>query len=108
MSGGSHARGDREGSLSQREEREERGRSFPRSFRERKELRVTHKHCVELWMEPGRFLVATAGVLLAAVTQTKEKGGVRYVGVDAGFNSLLRYSDPTFSHSHIAGFSVDG
>jgi len=43
-----------------------------------------------LWMEPGRFLVADAGVLLARVTQTKRKGGVRYVGVDAGMNSLLR------------------
>ena len=43
-----------------------------------------------LWMEPGRFLVADAGVLLARVTQTKRKGSVRYVGVDAGMNSLIR------------------
>jgi diaminopimelate decarboxylase/aspartate kinase len=43
-----------------------------------------------LWMEPGRFLVAEAGVLLARVTQTKRKGAMRYVGVDAGMNSLLR------------------
>jgi diaminopimelate decarboxylase/aspartate kinase len=28
--------------------------------------------------------------LLARVTQTKAKGGERYVGVDAGMNSLLR------------------
>jgi diaminopimelate decarboxylase/aspartate kinase len=28
----------------------------------------------ELWLEPGRFLVAAAGVLLARVTQTKGKG----------------------------------
>ena len=28
----------------------------------------------ELWLEPGRFLVAHAGVLLTTVTQTKEKG----------------------------------
>lgn len=44
----------------------------------------------ELWMEPGRFLVADAGVLLARVTQTKRKGSVNYVGVDAGMNSLIR------------------
>jgi len=43
-----------------------------------------------LWMEPGRYLVAEAGVLLARVTQTKRKGDVHYVGVDAGMNSLIR------------------
>jgi len=43
-----------------------------------------------LWMEPGRFLVADAGVLLARVTQTKRKGHVQYVGIDAGMNSLIR------------------
>jgi diaminopimelate decarboxylase/aspartate kinase len=43
-----------------------------------------------LWMEPGRYLVAEAGVLLARVTQTKTKGPVRYVGLDTGMNSLLR------------------
>jgi diaminopimelate decarboxylase/aspartate kinase len=43
-----------------------------------------------LWMEPGRYLVATAGVLLARVTQTKVKGPVRYVGLNTGMNSLLR------------------
>ncbi|HKQ62532.1 MAG TPA: diaminopimelate decarboxylase [Candidatus Polarisedimenticolaceae bacterium] len=45
-----------------------------------------------LWMEPGRYLVAEAGVLLTRVTQLKAKSGVRYVGVDAGMNSLLRPS----------------
>ncbi len=44
----------------------------------------------ELWLEPGRFLVAEAGVLLARVTQVKGKGNRRYVGVAAGMNSLLR------------------
>ncbi len=43
-----------------------------------------------LWMEPGRYLVAEAGVLLARVTQTKEKGSVQYVGLDTGMNSLIR------------------
>jgi len=44
----------------------------------------------ELWAEPGRFLVAEAGVLLCRVTQLKRKGDVRYVGVDCGMNSLIR------------------
>ncbi len=43
-----------------------------------------------LWLEPGRFLVAEAGVLLARVTQTKAKGAQRYVGVDAGMHTLIR------------------
>lgn len=44
----------------------------------------------ELWLEPGRFLVARAGVLLTRVTQLKGKGAVRYVGADTGMNSLIR------------------
>jgi len=44
----------------------------------------------ELWLEPGRFLVAEAGALLMRVTQTKSKGQVNYVGVDAGMNTFLR------------------
>lgn len=44
----------------------------------------------ELWLEPGRYVVAEAGVLLACVTQTKGKGDVRYVGVSTGMNSLIR------------------
>ncbi len=45
---------------------------------------------VSLWLEPGRYLVAESGVLLARVTQTKTKGNVRYVGVDAGMHTLIR------------------
>jgi diaminopimelate decarboxylase/aspartate kinase len=44
----------------------------------------------ELWLEPGRYLVAEAGVLLARVTQVKGKGDRRYVGVATGMNSLIR------------------
>jgi len=44
----------------------------------------------ELWLEPGRYVVAPAGVLLARVTQTKGKGAKRYVGVATGMNSLIR------------------
>ncbi len=44
----------------------------------------------ELWLEPGRFLVAQAGVLLARVTQVKRKGEVTYVGLETGMNSLIR------------------
>jgi diaminopimelate decarboxylase/aspartate kinase len=43
-----------------------------------------------LWIEPGRYLVAEAGVLLARVTQVVEKLGLRRVGLDAGMNALMR------------------
>jgi diaminopimelate decarboxylase/aspartate kinase len=45
---------------------------------------------LQVWLEPGRYLVATAGVLLARVTQTKTKADMRYVGVTTGMNSLIR------------------
>jgi diaminopimelate decarboxylase/aspartate kinase len=44
----------------------------------------------EFWLEPGRYIVAEAGVLLSSVTQTKGKGEVRYVGISTGMNSLIR------------------
>jgi bifunctional diaminopimelate decarboxylase / aspartate kinase len=52
-------------------------------------VRAAHPH-LEIWIEPGRYLVAAAGVLLARVTQLKSKGDVRYVGVATGMNSLIR------------------
>ncbi|MCC6171269.1 MAG: bifunctional aspartate kinase/diaminopimelate decarboxylase [Gammaproteobacteria bacterium] len=45
---------------------------------------------VELWLEPGRYVVAESGVLLARVTQTKRKGASGYVGIATGMNSLIR------------------
>jgi diaminopimelate decarboxylase/aspartate kinase len=45
---------------------------------------------IEFWMEPGRFLVAAAGVLVAVVTQLKGKGDIQYVGIATGMNSLIR------------------
>jgi len=45
---------------------------------------------LQLWLEPGRYLVGQAGVLLTRVTQLKGKGRLRYLGVDAGMNSLIR------------------
>ena len=52
-------------------------------------IRSSHP-VLDLWMEPGRYFVAAAGVLLARVTQTKGKGERRYVGVATGMNSLIR------------------
>ncbi len=52
---------------------------------------------LELWLEPGRYLVAEAGVLVTRVTQIKGKGHARYVGVATGMNSLIR---PALYGSH--------
>jgi diaminopimelate decarboxylase len=41
-------------------------------------------------LEPGRFLVADAGVLLTEVLGVKESGAARFVLADAAMNDLLR------------------
>ena len=43
-----------------------------------------------LAVEPGRYLVAEAGVLLLRATQVIEKEGLRRVGLDGGMNALMR------------------
>src|SRR5690606_2757462 len=43
-----------------------------------------------LAIEPGRYLVAEAGVLLLSATQVVEKDGVLRIGCDAGMNALMR------------------
>lgn len=43
-----------------------------------------------LLLEPGRFLIAQAGVLLTRVLYTKANGSKRFVVTDAGMNDLIR------------------
>lgn len=45
---------------------------------------------VTLMIEPGRFLVAESTVLLARVTTIKPTPHTTFLGIDAGFNTLLR------------------
>ncbi len=47
-------------------------------------------HKVQIWLEPGRYLVAESGVLLSRVTQMKTKGQYHYLGINTGMNSLIR------------------
>ncbi len=49
-------------------------------------------HAVHLEIEPGRFLVAEAGVLVTEVRATKAMGAKRFTLVDAGFSDLMRPS----------------
>ena len=44
----------------------------------------------EFWLEPGRYLVAEAGIILTKVNTVKTTPFRRFVGVDAGFNVLIR------------------
>ncbi len=43
-----------------------------------------------LWVEPGRYLVAQCGVLVATVTCRKQTPGHVFIGLDTGMNHLLR------------------
>ncbi len=45
---------------------------------------------LDLKIEPGRFLIASAGTLLATVNNIKNTPRYQFVGVDTGFNHLLR------------------
>lgn len=70
------------------------------------ELEAHHGRAIELRLEPGRFLVAEAGVLLTRVNTTKTNPDGRcFVGCDSGFNHLLR---PTMygSYHPIANISA--
>ncbi|WP_312971568.1 diaminopimelate decarboxylase [Atlantibacter sp.] len=64
-------------------------------------------HAVKLEIEPGRFLVAEAGVLVAQVRSVKNMGSRHFVLVDAGFNDLMR---PAMygSYHHITALAADG
>ncbi len=44
----------------------------------------------ELWFEPGRFIVANAGVLLTTVINLKHNEGKDFCVVDAAMNDLIR------------------
>ena len=56
----------------------------------RRRLAAQLGHAVHLEIEPGRFLVAEAGALLAEVRAVKEMGRNHFVLCDAGFNDLVR------------------
>lgn len=47
-------------------------------------------HAVTLEIEPGRYLVAAAGALVAEVRAIKDVGANHFTLVDAGFNDLVR------------------
>lgn len=64
-------------------------------------------HPVKLEIEPGRFLVAEAGVLVSQVRAVKDMGTRHFVLIDAGFNDLMRPS-MYGSYHHISALAGDG
>ena len=54
---------------------------------------------VEVWVEPGRFVVAESGALVARVHTLKPTADRTFAGTDSGFNQLLR---PTLYDSYHA------
>lgn len=55
----------------------------------------------KICLEPGRYIVCDSTILLAKCTDVKDTGTKKYVGIDAGFNTLIR---PAFydSYHHVA------
>jgi diaminopimelate decarboxylase len=52
---------------------------------------------VTVFLEPGDYLAKDAAILLVEVVTVEEKGGVRFVGVDCGFNA---FNLPSIYHYH--------
>lgn len=49
-----------------------------------------YKHSLELWFEPGKFLVSEAGYFIVKANVIKTTPTTVFVGVDSGFNHLIR------------------
>jgi diaminopimelate decarboxylase len=58
---------------------------------------------LQLWFEPGKFLVSESGTLLSRVNIIKETPQITFVGIDTGFNHLIR---PMFYNAHHDIFNV--
>ena len=56
----------------------------------RKRLEKDFGHAIRLEIEPGRYLVAESGYLIAEIRAVKNMGENRFYLLDAGFNDLAR------------------
>lgn len=55
-----------------------------------KEFCTEYGRELELWFEPGKFLVSQAGTFLVKVNVLKQTTAAMFVGVDSGLNHLIR------------------
>ncbi|RAS28841.1 diaminopimelate decarboxylase [Paraburkholderia bryophila] len=87
----------------------------------RRQIETQVGHRVRLEIEPGRFLTAEAGVLVAEVHALNRRPSRQFALVDAGFNDLMRPSlygshhemsvvkrDGTLSDATLRAFAVAG
>ena len=58
----------------------------------------------ELSFEPGRYLIAEAGVTVTSIVTIKNNGGINYLIVDAGMNTLIR---PAMYGAHHEILAID-
>ncbi len=49
-----------------------------------------HAKDLEIWFEPGKFIVSESGYLVTKVNLIKETDATTFVNVDTGFNHLIR------------------
>ncbi len=54
------------------------------------DFRHQHGKKLELWLEPGKYLVSEAGYLLVKTNVVKQTPTVTFVGVNSGLNHLIR------------------
>lgn len=75
-----------------------------------KEFYLSYGRKLELWIEPGKYLVSGAGTLMVTTNVVKSTPSLTFVGVNSGLNQLIRpmmydayheivnISNPTGSH----------
>lgn len=69
-----------------------------------KEFEQEYDHKLEVWFEPGKYLVSECGSFLVSTNIIKQTTATVFVGVNSGFNHLIR---PMFydSYHHITNLS---
>lgn len=55
-----------------------------------KEFYLSYGRKLELWIEPGKYLVSDAGTLMTKTNVVKSTPSVTFVGVNSGLNQLIR------------------
>ncbi|HEY6064194.1 MAG TPA: diaminopimelate decarboxylase [Chitinophagaceae bacterium] len=49
-----------------------------------------HNRHLQVWFEPGKFLVSEAGYFITKVNVLKQSGDITFAGVDSGLNHFIR------------------
>jgi diaminopimelate decarboxylase len=54
------------------------------------EIQTKYSKQLEIWFEPGKFLVSECGYLITQVNVLKQSGPILFAGINSGFNHLIR------------------